>query len=397
MIPRKRLDIGWTDLLFGFRQCFLPQGRESVQRRLEETWSTSRANLACLSVRSGFDALLEALAFPDGSEILVSAATIRDMTRIIEGHGLVPIPVDLDMRRLAVRDESLARAATPRTKAILVAHLFGSRMPMAPVLRFARDRRLLVIEDCAQAYAGDAPPADPDSDVHFFSFGPIKTATALAGGILSFRDSSLRDRVREAQAPWGVQNRWAFLARIGKYAILVSLSYRPLYSLFVQICRVLGKSHDEILRASVRGFGGGDFFARIRQKPCAPLLALLERRLKRFDPAAIARRAATAQLAIDLLPGAKRPGDQASRHTHWVFPILHESPDRLMRHLWTRGFDATRGATSLCVVDPPADRADLEPAEARQALARILFLPLDPGVTRRDIERMAQAVNDFAP
>jgi len=78
----------------------------------------------CLSVRSGFDALLAALALPAGAEVLTSALTIRDMTRIIEAHGLVPVPVDLDMRRLAVRPEDLARAATPRTRAV---NGFGTR------------------------------------------------------------------------------------------------------------------------------------------------------------------------------------------------------------------------------------------------------------------------------
>lgn len=76
----------------------------------------------------------------------MSALTIRDMTRIVEEHGLVPVPVDLDARTLAVRPESLARAVTPKTRAIVVAHLFGSRMPMEPVVRFARERNLFLIE-----------------------------------------------------------------------------------------------------------------------------------------------------------------------------------------------------------------------------------------------------------
>ena len=403
MIPRKRLDIGWTDLLFGLICCLWPGSRERMRRRLERLWSPEGNGLACLSVRSGFDALLSVLDLPRGSEVLVSAITIRDMTRILEEHGLVPVPVDLDMRALAVDPESLARAVTPRSRVILVAHLFGSRMPLEPVLGAAREHRLFVIEDCAQAYCadycGDNYRGHPECDASLFSFGPIKTATALAGGLITFRDRSLRDRVAERQASWPVQGRGRFLTRIGKYSFLKLLSYRPVFSLFYQGCRMAGASHDKIISDSVRGFAGGraGVFERIRQRPPFPLLALLARRLKRCDPSGIEERAALARRAINLLPAVERPGDRAPWHTHWVFPIQEDEPEMLIPFLWARGFDATRGASSLCVVDPPADRPEMEPSKARRAFSRLLYLPVHPGLRRGDVERLAQAVQENRP
>jgi perosamine synthetase len=402
MIPRKRLDIGWTDLLFGLGACLWPGSRERMCRRLERLWSPEGNGLACLSVRSGFDALLSELDLPRGSEVLVSAITIRDMTRILEEHGLVPVPVDLDMRALAVDPESLARAVTPRSRAILVAHLFGSRMPLEPVLSAAREHGLFVIEDCAQAYCadycGDDYRGHPECGVSLFSFGPIKTATALAGGLLRFRDRSLRDRVVERQADWPVQGRGRFLTRICKYSLLKLLSYRPVFSLFYFGCRLTGASHDAVISGSVRGFSGtgagAGFFGRIRQRPSFPLLALLARRLKQ-DGRGIEERAALARRAIGLMPSVERPGDQAPWHTHWVFPIQEEEPEMLIPSLWARGFDATRGASSLCVVDPPADRPETEPSQARQAFSRLLYLPVHPGLRRRDVERLARAVQEI--
>jgi dTDP-4-amino-4,6-dideoxygalactose transaminase len=321
--------------------------------------------------------------------------TIRDMTRIIEAHDLVPVPVDLDMRRLAVRPESIAQAVTTRTRAVLVAHLFGSRMPVEPVLRVARDYGLLVIEDCAQAYAGDNYRGHPQSDVSMFSFGPTKSATALAGGMLRFLDPSLRNQVYRHQCRWPIQNRWCFLARICKYSLLMLLSYPPIYSLFILMCRVFGTNHDQIISDRVRGFPGKDLFTQIRQRPSAALLALLERRLRQFDHAKVGERTTLAQLAITRMPSVKRPGDQALYHTHWVFPILHETPEQLMRNLWTKGFDATRGASSLYIVDPPTDRPEMLPAEAKEAFNRLLYLPVYAGMSRRDIERLAYAVTEF--
>lgn len=392
MIPRKRLDIGWSDLLFGMIRCLAPGDRAAVRERIERSWSSAGAegaSLACLSVRSGFDALLAVLALPPGSEVLMSALTIRDMTRIVEEHGLVPVPVDLDPRSLTVRPESLARAVTPKTRAIVVAHLFGSRMPMEPVVRFAREHGLLLIEDCAQAYTGDEYRGHPDSGVSLFSFGPIKTATALAGGMLRFRDRSLCERVRERQSQWPVQSGRTFMTRLWKYSFLKLLTYRPVFTLFVLGCKASGASHDAVISGSVRGFAGPGFFEKIRQQPSAPLLRLLERRFRNFDRSTIVKRTALARQAIDLMPALERPGDEASVHTYWVFPVLHDDPERLIHHLWARGIDATRGASSLCVVAPPADRPEVNPVESIEMFARLLYVPTYAGLESRDVERLA--------
>ena len=390
MIPRKRLDIGWSDLLYGLFRCLWPGDRAEVRDRIERFWSSEGASLACLSVRSGFDALLHVLDLPPGSEVLMSALTIRDMTRIVEENGLVPVPVDLDARTLAVRPESLARAVTPKTRAIVVAHLFGSRMPMEPVVRFARENHLFVIEDCAQAYTGDEYRGHPESDVSLFSFGPIKTATALAGGMLRFRDRSLGDRVRSWQSRWPVQSRWKFTTRLAKYSFLKLLSYPSVFTLFAWGCKAVGASHDAVISGSVRGFAGPGFFDKIRQRPSAPLLRLLERRFRNFDRSGIAERTRRARQTIDLFPDLERPGDEAAFHTYWVFPVLDDDPERLIHHLWARGIDATRGASSLCVVAPPEDRPETDPAEALAMFARLLYVPVDAGLARRDAERPAR-------
>ena len=98
-------------------------------------------------MRSGFDLYLSALALPRGSEVLVSAVNIRDMVEILEHHGLVAVPVDLELATLAPQAGAWEQAITPHTRAILVAHLFGSRVPMRPVLDLAARHRLLMIED----------------------------------------------------------------------------------------------------------------------------------------------------------------------------------------------------------------------------------------------------------
>ncbi|MBE7380806.1 MAG: DegT/DnrJ/EryC1/StrS family aminotransferase [Leptolyngbya sp. SIO1E4] len=395
MIPRKRLDIAWADLLFGIKGCLQLESRRVIERRLERLWSQERASLACLSVRSGFDALLQVFDFEPETEILVSAITIHGMTRIIEAHGLVPVPIDLDCTQLAVRSESMAKAVTPRTKAILVAHLFGSHMPMEPILRVAQLHNLIVIEDCAQAYAGHQYRGHPQSDVTMFSFGPIKTSTALAGGILQFRDTLLRNAVCAYQNRWPIHSRLWFLVRICKYALLMALSYRATYRVFVGACSAFNMNHDRLIGNIVRGFPGNKFFTQIRQRPSSALLLLLERRLTRFDPGRIVARIDLAEQLIRLTSSIRRPGSRACDHTHWVFPILCDSPEQLMHSLWRQGFDATQGGSSLYVLDPPANCPELYPVAAKQIFQQLLYLPVHEGMSPQDIERLANALNKY--
>ncbi len=165
------------------------------------------------------------------------------------------------------------------------------------------------------------------------------------------------------------------------------------FTLFTLFCRAVGKNHDAVISGSVRGFAGEGFFTKIRQRPAFPLLALLAHRLKSFDRSRIASRSALAQEAIRGMPAIERPGDQAAWHSHWVFPICQDDPDLLINFLWEQGFDATRGASSLCVVSPPDNRPETEPALARRAFERLLYLPVHEGMRRRDVESLARAIN----
>ena len=395
MIPRGTPDIGWSDLVAGLVYCLWQDDPEQTQARVEARWSASRDSLASLSVRSGFDALLRALALPPGSEVLVSAITIPDMLYILEQHGLVAVPLDIDPLTLAVDTEIVARAIGPNTKAILLAHLFGSRMALDPIVRIARQHDLLMIEDCAQAYDTSAYRGHPASDISMFSFGPIKTATALGGALLRFKHPALLARVRAIQKDYPRQPWPPFLRRLGRFALLKLLATPLFFSIFVALCRLRGIDHDHLLRAALRGFGGTDLLPRIRQQPCAPLLRLLERRVTRRQPRHIRWRVDYVRRLIAVLPAIPRPGTQAAHHTHWVVPIESRDPDALVAVLGAYGFDATRRASSLIAVPPPAGRTVCAPAAATQMLDRLVYLPMYPWMKEDDITRLGRIIMDF--
>jgi perosamine synthetase len=394
---RKRLDIGWTDLLSG--ACFVcfPPDRAGAAQRVEQLWPEPENTLACFSVRSGFDLLLDALHLPPGSEVLVSAVTIPDMLRIIQRHGLVPVPVDLDLQQMAPTIDQWAHAVTPAARIILVAHLFGSRMNMEPLLDLARRHRLMVVEDCAQAFAGLGYQGHPQADASMFSFGSIKSSTALGGAILRVQNRELLARMRAAQAVYPTQQRRSYLKRLAKYAVLKALACPPICGLFVRICRTIGCDYDRMVNRAARGFPGDDFFEQIRRQPSAPLLAMLERRLTHRDDLRAERHVAKGVALADSLQNAIFcPAAAVIPHTYWVFPILVEEPNQMLEHLTRSGFDATQGH-SLCVVPPPADRLGQKATAAENLLGRVVFLPFYPEMPARQSQRMAMAALAFQP
>jgi dTDP-4-amino-4,6-dideoxygalactose transaminase len=396
MWSRKRLDVGWLDLAYGAVRCFSPADQETAEHRLLARWADGGDAIACLSVRSGFDLSLSALALPPGEEVLVSAVTIPDMLEIIRAHGLRAVPVDLEPATMVPRLDVLNRAITPATRAILAAHLFGGRIELERISAIAREHGLLLFEDCAQAYCGPAYRGHPRADVSMFSFGPIKTATALGGAIIRVRDAALRQAMRTRQAAYPVQSRLALLRRIGKYACLKRLSTPIAFGLLVSACLAAGLDLDRLLNGSVRGFAQGDLLSQLRRRPSAALLALLERRLRRFDVERLEARIAASRAIIERLSDAAGfPAAAAAEHCHWVTPIRVDEPRRLILALREAGFDATQGR-SLCVVPAPADRPELDPRAARDTMAGIVFLPCYPEMPPAAVERLIRVLAGFA-
>ncbi|MCE5267806.1 MAG: aminotransferase class I/II-fold pyridoxal phosphate-dependent enzyme, partial [Planctomycetaceae bacterium] len=368
------------------------------ERRVASLWPAPDQAICCLSVRSGFDLLLETLALPRGSEVLVSAITIPDMVRIIEERGLVPVPVELVPTKMAPDMEHWKAAVTPATKAILIAHLFGGQVKMEPVLEFAREHGLLVIEDCAQAFAGTSFQGHKEAVASMFSFGVIKSSTALGGAVLQVRDRQLLQRMRERQAAWPTQSRWRYLKRLAKYATFKQLTRRPICGAIAWCCRALGKDYDRWINGAARGFPGADFFRQIRHRPSSPLLTVLARRFESYSTRRWERHSEKGRsLTRTLLGrGISSPGSAMSPNTYWVFPVTVDEPRRLMTELALAGFDATQGQ-SMCVVQPPADRPGLKATAAEDLLARLVFLPFYPEMPPAECERMATVVSAGKP
>jgi dTDP-4-amino-4,6-dideoxygalactose transaminase len=383
--PRLRLDLSMGDVLIG---CALDA--EGRARRIAARFSDEGDVLVTLSVRSAFDLFLAEVAWPAGSEVLVSALTIPDMPRILVHHGYVPVPVDVDLDTLVPPWSTLDAAITPRTVGWLHAHLFGTRADLNATVSMLAARGVAVLEDCAQAYTGTDFNGSPGVAASFFSFGTIKTATATGGAIVRVRDAALLGRMRGRMQLWPREPRIARTRKIARTGVLLGLGHPWVYARLVRTLRTRGHDPDAWVHASSRGFPGDDFFVAIRHRPSAPLLALLERRLAQDTARRIARRRVIGEsLRAQLPPDVRLLGGSCRLRTHWVFPVICRDPAALRARLRAHGFDATSRSSLIAVAHPDGRTCP----QATAALMTLVYVPLPRSRSSAVRNRLGRALS----
>ena len=204
------------------------------------------------------------------------------------------------------------------------------------------DRGLLLVEDCAQSFTGLEYRGHEAADVSMFSFGPLKTSSALGGALLRVKDAALLGRMKSLHATYPIQGRGRYLKRVLRFGA-VRLVMQPLpYTTLCAACRALGRNHDELLNQAIRGFSGPAFFRNIRHQPSRALLALLWRRLT-APTSRVPRRIERHRRSS---ASCQRSRGRAGRRPPLLLdlPDLSDAPDALVSHLAERGFDSTRGA-----------------------------------------------------
>src|SRR5262245_45664322 len=284
MIAPHRIDLGTMDICAGFVDvlrsrsetdtCTLPDGSKA---------------LITLSVRSAFDLYLRAMALPRGSEVIVSAITHPDMAEILRYHGLKPVPADLDFDSAAPAASDIRRAASASTRAVLIAHLFGALVQIDQIAALCHERGWLLIEDCAQAF-GLGYQGHKYSDLTLFSFGPLKTATALGGGLAMVPDPDSLERMAAIQASYPRQPRTAFVKRLARYALLKALAHRNPYTCAYQLLRLLGHDPSEVMRGLTKSFTGTFKIERFRGRLAYPQIVFLKRRIASLTADKVRRR-----------------------------------------------------------------------------------------------------------
>jgi dTDP-4-amino-4,6-dideoxygalactose transaminase len=154
-----------------------------------------------IGVASGTDALhlaLRALRIGPGDEVITTPFTFVATTEAIGMVGATPVFADIDPDTFNLDFTRIARAITPRTRAILPVHLYGQPCDLDPILEIARDKRLVVVEDCAQAIGATYKGRKVGSlgDAGALSFFPSKNLGCFGdGGMVVTNNAEVAERV----------------------------------------------------------------------------------------------------------------------------------------------------------------------------------------------------------
>jgi dTDP-4-amino-4,6-dideoxygalactose transaminase len=292
--------------------------------------------------------------FGPGDEVIAPPFTFIATAWGINYTGARPVFADIQEGTFNLDPNKIEAAVTPRTKGLIVPHLFGQPAPMDEIMAVARRHRLLVIEDCAQAAGARYrdTPVGLIGDCGTFSFYPTKNLGGCGEG-------------------------GAFVSR------------RPDWQTQARLIRVHGS--DQRYRHDMVGgnFRMDGFQGALLNVKLPHLAAWNERRR------AIARRyLAEIKLADARLP--EMPGYGSS--VFHQFTLLHPSRDALRDHLAKRGV-----GTDLiypiplhlqhCYARLGYARGDFPAAEA--ACATCLSLPIFPELTDEQITHVIRSLNEF--
>ena len=171
-------------------------------KSFEEEFASFIGTKYCIGVASGLDALiisLECLKLPKGSDVLVPSNTYIASILAIVKVGLHPVLVEPDEKTCNINPDLLESKLTPKTKAVLVVHLYGKSCEMDKICNFCKKYNLKFVEDCAQSHGAKFCQKMTGSfgDAGAFSFYPTKNLGALGdAGAICTNDKELADMAR---------------------------------------------------------------------------------------------------------------------------------------------------------------------------------------------------------
>ena len=315
----------------------------------------------CIGVANGLDALSLTLRawkvmgkLSAGDEVLVPANTYIASILAITENDLVPVLVEPDERSLNIDVDGLRKSLTPRTRVILPVHLYGRLVDMAPIMQFAQENNLLVLEDSAQSHGAQLQGRRSGAwgDASGFSFYPGKNFGALGdAGAVTTNDEALATTLKA-------------LRNYGSHA-----KYQNIH-------QGVNSRLDEMQAAMLR------VKLPYLDKETEQRQAVAQRYLSGIDNAHI------------LLPDAGQPG----QHVWHLFVIRTAQRAALQEHL------AKQGVQTLIHYPIPPHRQAAYPElnalsfELTERLhEEVLSLPMGPTLTEQEVDRVIAACNAFQP
>ena len=151
---------------------------------------------SCAMMANGtvtLEVAMQALGIGPGDEVIVPSYTWIATGTAVVVVGATPVVVDIEPDTYCIDPVEVEKAITPKTRAIIPVHLYGSMADMDKIMEIAKKHNLSVIEDCAHAHGSEwaGKHAGTLSDVGSFSFQQSKTIASGEGGACITNDPAL--------------------------------------------------------------------------------------------------------------------------------------------------------------------------------------------------------------
>jgi dTDP-4-amino-4,6-dideoxygalactose transaminase len=327
--------------------------------------------VALNSCTAGLHVGLVALGVGPGDEVIVPAMTFCATANVVEHVGARPVLVDVCPDTLNLDPAAVAKAITPRTKAIIPVHYAGHPVDLDAIFALAKQHGLLVMEDAAHAlpakYKGVM--VGSRSNLAAFSFYATKNLTTIEGGCLT-GDPALVDKARIIGHHGMNRDAWKRFDKSGSWyyeVVLPGFKYnmtdvQAAIGLH-QLDRLAGfqKRRREVVAAYAKGF----------------------------------QNLAALQLPVE------RPEVESSWHLYVIrLNLNHLTIDRnaFIEELKARNIGTSVHYLPVHMHPFYRDKYGYKPEDcpvAADAFSRMLTLPLHPGLTEQDVQDVIEAVRDI--
>lgn len=201
------------------------------------------------------EAAVAALELAPGNEVIMPTFTIISCAAAILRRGCIPVLIDCDPVTWNMNVNQIEDKITSRTKAIMVVHIYGLPVDMAPLEELARKHGLKIIEDAAemhgQTYAGKQ--CGSFGDISIFSFYPNKHITTGEGGMIFTDSDSLAERCRSLRnlcfkpEKRFLHDELGYNFRMTNLQAAVGLAQCERLAEFVDRKRIMGRKYTELL------------------------------------------------------------------------------------------------------------------------------------------------------
>jgi dTDP-4-amino-4,6-dideoxygalactose transaminase len=168
--------------------------------RFEAEWARRCGVAHAVGVGNGMDAIeiaLRSLEIGAGDEVITTPMTAFATVLAIIRAGATPVLADIDAETALLRIDSVERCLSAKTKAVVLVHLYGQLRDMSAWAAYCQERKIHLIEDCAQAHMAvwKGRPAGSFGTVGTFSFYPTKNLGAIGdAGALVTNEQPLAER-----------------------------------------------------------------------------------------------------------------------------------------------------------------------------------------------------------